>query len=209
MIRSAVRPIFASAGICIAGPALAHGTLAESADFYAGALHPFLAWEHLILLIGLGLLLGRPPGPVGIGPAVVLVEGVLAGLVAGLFLKDGAIPGGAAIAILIAGLVAGGVLAAGLALPRGALAGFTWVAGVLVGFDTDVAIPVAGGFLDMWIPFLGLAVGALLIVINMMALSSLARVAPWTIGVRIAGSWIAASAFLVLAVTLTRAPVPA
>lgn len=201
MIRSAARRLAAAtAALAGAGPASAHGTLAESADFYAGALHPFLAWEHTILLIGLGLMLGRPLGPVGRWSILCLV----AGLAAGLLVEAGLLAGAAPIAILLAGLLAGGVIAAGLSVPQGVRAAFAGIAGLLVGIDTDVAMSMPAGPLAGATPLLGVVTGCLLIVLNMMALSSLAKAAPWTIGVRIAGSWIVAVAFLVLAVTLTR-----
>ena len=48
-----------------AAPAQAHGTLAGGGGFYAGAAHPFLAVEHLLLLLAGGMLLGRVRGDQG------------------------------------------------------------------------------------------------------------------------------------------------
>ena len=51
-------------------------------------------------------------------------------------------------------------------------------------------------------PYAGVFVGVFLLALNAMALASVAHRPPYTIAVRVAGSWIAATAVMVLALRL-------
>lgn len=184
-------PVAAALCALVAGPAAAHGSLPGGSGFLAGALHPFVAVEHLLLLLSLGLLSGRlPPQRRALGFAAVGL-----GLLVGLTLGEAGLAGSAAPSAILALALAGGLLlASGLLLPS-AVPALAALSGVAVGIDTDVARAVA--------PALGVIVGAYLIVLDAAALSALAKSLPFIVAVRVAGSWIAAVALMLLALALS------
>lgn len=191
-------PSAAALSVLVAGPAAAHGSLPGGSGFLAGALHPFIAVEHLLLLVSLGLLSGRlPPQRRSSGFASVGL-----GLLAGLALGEPGLAGSVApSAILLLALAGGLLLAFALSLP-GVVPVLAALAGLAVGVDTDVARAVAPA------PAMGVIVGAYLIVLNAAALSALAKGPPSAVAVRVAGSWIAAVALMLLALALSpRGPI--
>ena len=175
--------------------ASAHGSLAGGGGFYAGLEHPFLAWEHTILLIGLGLVLGG----VGRFAARLPLWSLLVGL--GLGLAFAPLPGlaGAGPAVLLLAVGTGAALVLGLRLPVAVLAVLALCCGAAVGLDTGVPPPPNMTAVEVYAPYLGVVVGVCLIVLNAMAVASVAVRPPFTIAVRMAGSWIIAIALMVLA----------
>lgn len=181
-----------AAATLAAAPASAHGTL-PSGGFYDALLHPFLAWQHFLLLLGTGLLLGRR-----VRPARAPLLGVAAGLALGLALGATGASGSAASILAGAGL-AGLALALAVPIPVPALALLAAAGGLAVGLDTDAPVPAAGAGIAAWFPYAGVVVGVFLIVLDAMALASAARRPSQTVAVRVSGSWIAATAVTVLA----------
>jgi hydrogenase/urease accessory protein HupE len=176
-----------------ATPAAAHGALAGAGGFYAGMLHPVLAWEHLLLLLALGGLLGRRPRM----PAAAPLTALAAALATGLALGTAGIAWAAApFGILAAAAVAGAALAAGLPARGPAAAILATACGLAIGIDTGVP----GG--AAWLAHAGVLTGVLLIALNAMALTSAAARPPYAVAVRVAGSWITAAAVMVLALHL-------
>ncbi len=166
-----------------ATPAAAHGTLPGGGGFAAAFAHPFVAGEHLLLLVGLGALLGRT------GARRPLL-GLLAGLAGGFgltLLQLGPLQP----AILMLALVIGGVLAAAIPVSGMATIGVALVAGLLIGADTDGSTAA--------IAYAGVTAAVCLIVLNTMALARLGATGLNGVPLRVAGSWIAAAAILVLA----------
>lgn len=178
--------------------ALAHGSLAGGGGFYAGLAHPFLAWEHTILLIGLGLSLGSLRRIAARLPLAAL----LCGLVAGLALAPFFGVAGAGPAVLVLAVVAGAAVVLALDLPVGVLAPLALATGMAVGLDTGVPPPPNMTAVEVYAPYFGVVVGVFLVVLNAMALASLANRPPFTIAVRMVGSWIIAIALMVLALHL-------
>jgi urease accessory protein len=187
--------LLALAVAALAAPADAHGTLPGGGGFYAGALHPFLAWEHFLLLLALGALLGRQPHRPGqaalIGLAVALGTGLALGG-AGVALPAGS-------GILAAAALTGAALAAGLPVPGPALALLAAGCGLAIGVDSGVPQPAGAAAATVYAPYAGVFVGVFLIALNAMTLASVACRSPYTIAVRVAGSWITAAAVMVLA----------
>ena len=191
-----IRAISTFAALLYAMPANAHGAIAGGGGFYAGAAHPFVAWEHLLLLLAVGLLLGRRPKRDARLPLLILVASLLSGLAVvaagfGLSVFPGFIFG--------LGLLSGLLLASGLAPPRLAMTLLTLGTGVAIGLDTDVPVLTATSNLDHYTTYVGVFVAVFLIVLDMMALSLVVKRPPFTIGLRIVGSWIAAVSLMVLA----------
>ena len=135
--------------------------------FYAGALHPLLALEHLLLLLALGLLLGRRPD----GPA----RAPLIGLAVGARGRAGARRAGLAwpaapLGILVGAILAGLAVAAGAPVPSpGAGCCSRPSRASRSALDTGVppAVRARPG-----LPYAGVFVGVFLIVLNAMALAS-------------------------------------
>jgi urease accessory protein len=169
-----------------ATPATAHGTLPGGGGFVSGMAHPFLAVDHLLLLIGLGILLGR------LGPRRPLL-GLLAGLVTGFgltLLQFGPMQP----VILMLALIIGGVLAAAIRINDLTAIFVATTTGLLIGADTDGP---AGS--TVIIAYAGVAAAVFLIVLNCMALAHYGSGKLNGVPLRVAGSWIAAAAILVLA----------
>lgn len=181
-------------------PAAAHGGLGGGDGFLSGALHPFIAVEHLILLLGLGLLSGR----------LSMERRGLSFAFLGIGLVGGAVSAQIAhplptrtLAVAILGLAFAIGCLVSLAsyrrLPRVLIAALASLAGLAVGLDTDLA----GTAQEVWsvrlVPMLGLATGVFLIVLDAAALSSIAQRPPFPVVVRVAGSWIAAVGLMLLA----------
>lgn len=173
-----------------ASPAFAHGTLPGGGGFYAGAAHPFLAGDHLLLLFGLGILLGRAGRRT---PLIALLGALSAGFATTTLLPVPLQP-----AILMLALVVGGLLAAAIPV-RPAILGLLAIAtGLLVGADTDGSNTI--------IAYAGVTVAVVLIVLNSMALAYVGAGLLNGVPLRVAGSWISAAAILVLAFFLRGTP---
>ena len=101
--------------------------------------------------------------------------------------------------LLACALATGLLVAAARPLPRTAAAALAGLVALLLGLDSA---PEASGTRAQVIALAGVAVGAHLLLLNVVALTSYAR-RPWLkVGVRVLGSWSAASALLVLALAI-------
>ena len=165
---------------------------------FLGGLTQFFIPSHLLAVVALGLLAGQhaPRFPLRVLAAFAI--GLIAGslMVASAIRENPAALGLLTLAVAAASLV---VLAWDVS---------DWLVG-LMAFATGSALPLNAPPHEITIANAvaaqaGLAVAAMAIVALVMAIAMLAR-RPWQrIGVRIAGSWIAASAILVLALRLAR-----
>jgi hydrogenase/urease accessory protein HupE len=178
------------------GIADAHGYVRGVNGFYAGFLHPFLAPAHLMALIGLGLLIGQRG--IAVGRDAMLA--VLAGLVAGLLLSDALGNPDADSMLLGLTALAGIAVASALPLfPRLALAPLAALLGTVVGIGSapENLHGVA------WQLMAGGALLSAFLCINVVAILVESLNKAWMrIGVRVVGSWLTASALLVLALSL-------
>ena len=211
-----IRGLIGLAPLFLAGPAHAHGTIPGGAGFYAGFVHPFVTPEHLICLIAVGLLMGRMPAANLAGlsggqpykPRRLPIAGLFAGIVLGLGLSAmGLRPTGAAGGILVQGalvlaMATGLCLTTYLWLPVWGIAVLAAIAGSITSLDTDLATIAGLPNLATALPYLGLLAGITIITLNAMALASVVRRPPYTIALRVAGSWIAAIGLLVLVLSL-------
>ena len=179
-----------------ATPADAHSALPGIEGFYAGLLHPVLVPAHLMLLLALGLWLGARHRRAG-----VPVWALAAMLAFGLGLSGAGLSSSlTSVGVLAAATVVGGAVALAVAPPGLVTTTLAAISGFLVGIDTDVGAASPSGWAGLAPAALGGAfIGAMLIALNAMALASVADRPPFTIAVRVAGSWIAAAAVMVLA----------
>ena len=191
--------------ICVAGQAAAHGTLAGGNSFYAGAAHPFVAFEHLLALLALGLLVG-PLNERQIGlAALALTVGVLAGVLAQTQIVASFSTAIFSTAIFGIALLFGAVLVLARPMPASGMIAATCVLGGLVGADTDVLGAAGIPLTTRVLATLGLLIGAQVIVLNAAAVARFVQSRGWGVVPRVAGSWIAAISVLVLTLRLTGA----
>ena len=188
-----VWPRLASAGILAApGLADAHVSSGGIVDSYSGLLHPFTEPLHIMTIVGLGLMLsqqGRSIPPVG---WFSYCAAALAGLVVS---STGFVWPAGSILIVLAFVL--GVMVAGKPfLPRQFCVAAAILAGFVLGTDSISPIAETGKLLvTIFSTTTGLAI-ALLIVIGWGDYFT----RDWQkIGIRVLGSWVAASALLVFA----------
>jgi hydrogenase/urease accessory protein HupE len=164
-----------------------------------GLLHPFAVPAHVLALVAIGLLIGRQ------SERLIPLAAFVAGLAAGLGALVLAFATTSAANVLLAATILSALLVA-LAYQVPALVSVPLVAiaGIALGLDSPpAAISIAAAVAML----IGTGIGAsLAIAIVAVGTGYLGR--PWQqIGVRILGSWIAASAILVLALRFVRGQV--
>lgn len=196
-MKRAVLTALALAVAALAEPAAAHAPIAGIGSFWNGAVHPFLVPLHVMVILVLGVLMGQhAPHLSRLAWPVFMVA--LAGallLAPAQSLPPAALPAAA--------MVGGLLVALGRALrPPVVLVALS--GGVLIGLDfTPEGVRPGEAWLARAGTFAGAAVGLTLAGGLVAAMSR-----PWQrIAVRAAGSWIAAAAVLVLALSASEAKV--
>jgi urease accessory protein len=180
--------------VAMAEPVLAHPPPLGYGGFWGGVLHPMYVTNHMIGIFALGLLIGGQE-PWGWIPAAAFVTALAAGLVA---MTTGIVPRYADVAMLGTTIAAGLLVALARPLPR--LIGVLLAAVLGVSIALDSPPEVLSVSEANWM-LLGTAIGATLML--MILTVPLPQFPRWArIGVRIAGSWLAASAILALALRL-------
>jgi urease accessory protein len=175
-------------------PALAHVAIEGVGGFWGGLLHPLLVPTHALALVALGLFVGQQR-ECRI-PCAVFIVALVAGLAA-IASAVGATP--AATVLFTSTMLAGVLVAVGRLLPAPIGWALAAVTGVSVGLDSPPqAITIAEGNAML----AGTAVGALLLLLAVVAAASVVRHPMAKLAMRILGSWIAASAMLMLAIAL-------
>jgi hydrogenase/urease accessory protein HupE len=186
--------------LVMTAPALAHAPIEGIGSFYNGLLHPLLVPSHLLILLGLGLLLGQHAPRVSRWGWAAFVTSFSIGLAAGQLLTA-PVP---AAALLAVALTAG--LLVSLSRPVGPLllALIAAAGGLGVGLDTA---PDDAGWRDVSLALAGAALGGVVLLSYTGGLAAQPRREWHRIGVRVAGSWTAASAAIVLTFALAGHPV--
>ena len=162
----------------------------------AGLLHPLLAPAHLMAVLALALLIGQQGW--GWGVAIVYVASVLAGLGA---IASAYVPTRAAEGLLAFAAIAGLLVALGRPLPP--FSG--WLLGAAIGAAVALdSPPEAVSLRDANLTLAGTALGLTIAPMLLVQGASRLRLGWQRLGVRILGSWIAASAILVLALRIVR-----
>ena len=193
-MNGCVRAALILVALTAADVAVAHAPMGEGVS--GGLMHPYLVPAHAMSLVALGLFIGRQRDQ-GI-PLLVFAAALIAGLVA-LTFAVGETP---AAELLLGNTTLVGVLLAAAWTPPKPLG---WiiaaVTGAALAFDSP---PETISVQEADLMLLGTGLGALSLLGAVVGGAGyLTR--PWQrLGVRIVGSWIAASAILVLALTLAR-----
>ena len=178
----------------LANPADAHSPFPGAGEFYNGMLHPLIVPAYLLGILGLGLLFGQkapqssqfavPAFGVSVVAAMAMPHSVAGPLPQSILLG----------VVLVAGLVVALSLNLGAILP----CLFAVFAGALIGLDIRQNALAEG---QSWIALAGAATGAIIAVAMVAAFVVWLRRAWNGIAVRVLGSWTAASAFLVIALS--------
>jgi hydrogenase/urease accessory protein HupE len=167
-------------------------------NLLGGLLHPLTVPAHAVALLALGLLIGQQRQGVRRVALLAFVVGLIAGLTA-IALAVG--PTSAADVLLAAAAVTGLLVALACPMPALACAALTVVTGGALGLDSP---PEVIALLAATVMLIGTGLGACLVLAIVVACTSRLTRAWQRIGVRILGSWMAASAILVLALRLAR-----
>lgn len=188
----------AGAVLLAPGAACAHSAVPGIGGFYNGLLHPLLVPAHLLVLLGLALWLGQQPLPKIETPLLAFSALLLVGLALSPFelLREWQTP-----ALLACALGTGLLVAAARPLPRSVTAAIAGLIALLLGLDST---PEEATIRARVIILTGVGVGTHLLLLNVVALTSCAQKAWLKVGVRVVGSWTAASALLVLALAIRR-----
>lgn len=197
MIRAAVLLM-----VMWASPVAAHGSIAGGGGFYGGLAHPFLALDHFLLLMALGLTLGHARQTAVHHPALGLMAGALVGL--WLASRGTLLPVGSP-ALLAGSATLGLGLAAAVRLPGPVATLVAGVVGLVVGNGTDV-VATQGVQAAAQVPALswaGTLAGLFLIAVNAAALSAAMRRPVLAVARRVMGSWLAAIALMVIGLQLS------
>jgi urease accessory protein len=190
----------AAAAILMAMPdaVLAHTIVPGVGGFAGGLIHPLLVPAHGLALAALGLLAGQQEQPVRRAMLAAFALGALAGF--------GAIASAVAVedadmAVLVGAAVAGLLVAWARPLPTALAAALAAIAGAAIELDS---VPEEITVSATVVALAGTMIAALL-ALALAAMLAAARARDWQrIGIRVLGSWSAASAILVLALRLAR-----
>ena len=161
-----------------------------------GLLHPLTVPAHAVALIGLGLMMAQQ------SRRRTSILAFAVGLIAGLAALVFAVGETQAYDVLLAATAVAGLAAAiGWPMPVFIAAPLALVIGASIGLDSppkSVSIMGANAML------IGTAVGAIVVVWLVAAIAARFRRGWLRIGVRVLGSWVSASAILVIALRAAR-----
>lgn len=187
-------------GASLAAPdlAFAHTPVQGIANFYNGLMHPFIVPAHLLLGIATGLFIGQKGMKENQVAIAVFAAAALAGLITAWF----AVVGELGLFILGGAAIIGLLVAANLPAAPYWCSLVTALVGLFLGMDSTQEA-LSGQ--DKFVSFLGTALGISMLLLYPMSLADyLYQKKPWhKIGVRIVGSWVAASSLLVLTLSLS------
>jgi urease accessory protein len=172
--------------------ASAHPPFAGATGFYGGLLHPLFVPTHALAVLSLGLLIGQQKPHRRWSMILAYAGGLGAGFAAMILTFA---PRFSAEALLAAGAIAGGAVALARAVQT--LAGS--LLALVIGVSLALESPPGGiSVREANIIILGTFCGAVILLAAVLEAVVLLRRDWQQLGVRIVGSWIAASAVLVL-----------
>jgi len=173
--------------------AFAHTPIKGLDNFYNGVLHPFFVPAHILAILAVGLLFGRQ----GSDNIPALIMGFIAATVLGLGASGFSISIDLSAVLVVETALIGLLIAADFKLPLQWCLIIGAVVGVIIGLDSSQ--PDMTGKAKL-ITLFGSGVGVYLMILYPMGFADYFNKKPWQlIGVRVLGSWLAASAFMVLA----------
>jgi urease accessory protein len=182
----------------VAEPAFAHPPPLGIPGFFGGVLHPAFVPAHFMAMLGIGILAGQQAPQWGRATPATFILALIAGLAV---LTVGVAPRWAGEAVLTLALASGALVALARPLPAALGCALAAAAGVAIGLDSP---PDVLSLREANLMLIGTALGGTLLFVVILEIAT-RLTQPWQrIGARILGSWIAASAILVLALRLVR-----
>jgi hydrogenase/urease accessory protein HupE len=181
-----------------ATPALAHDVVLGVGGFTGGLLHPLLVPAHLLALTGLALFLGQQPRVTSAGLLAVFTASLIVGVIAIVSAVSPVFQGE-----VVLGVAAVAGLLVALARPITMLLSLPLIviAGIAIMLDS---VPDDMSMQRTFLALVGTVLAAVVVIVLIAEIGRALRRDWQRIGVRIVGSWIAASAILVLALRLAR-----
>lgn len=174
----------------------AHSPIKGLGAFYGHMLHPLAVPAHAMLLIAIALMLGQSGRDAARAGLPAFALGLFAGLATA---GTGAVTGVRESILLFGALAAASAVSLALRVPSVIAALAAGVAGFGLGLDSAPSDPASR---EAMVAYAGLIAGTLWLV-TIVAGMTVGLSQPWRrVGVRVAGSWIAAVAALGLAFAL-------
>jgi urease accessory protein len=180
-----------------AEPALAHPAPFGVPGFFGGLLHPAFVPSHLMAALGLGILIGQQSHWGRAAPATF----ILALIAALAVLTSGVVPSFAGEAVLLLALTAGALVALARPLPEAVGCALAAAVGIAIGLDSP---PEVLSVRQAHLTLIGTALGGTVLLVIVVEVATRLTSPRQRIAARILGSWIAASAILVLVLMLAR-----
>jgi urease accessory protein len=179
-----------------ATPALAHDVVPGVGGFTGGLLHPLLVPAHLLAVAAFGLFAGQQPRRTSAGLLALFTASLIAGMIAIVSAVSPVYQGEVVLAVAaIAGLL--------VALARPVTPLFSVplivIAGIAIMLDS---VPDDMSMQRTFLALVGTGIATVVAIVLIAEAARALRRDLQRIGVRILGSWIAASAILVLALRL-------
>jgi hydrogenase/urease accessory protein HupE len=192
-MTAVARLLAAAALVLIAPPALAHPPPFGAPGFFGGVMHPAFVPAHLMAALAVGILIGQQAPRWGRAAPAAFILALMAGLAA---LRLGVAPPWTGEAVLLMALAAGVLAALARSLPLVAGCVLAAAAGAAVGLDSPPDVPSVR---EADLMLIGTALGGTLLLVMIVEIAT-RLTSPWQrTAERVLGSWIAASAILVLA----------
>src|SRR5713101_2020741 len=173
-------------------PVFAHAPFEGAGGFYGGLLHPLFVPAHILALAATGMMIGQQPHWLWLAPAL-FVGTLLMGFAA---IACAFAPDHVNEALLMIAAVGGALVALGRPLPQFLICLQGASTGLAVALDSP---PEAISLREAVVMLIGTFCGASVILLAAAECTSILRREWQRLGVRIVGSWIAASAALALA----------
>ena len=180
----------------VACPALAHPPPLGIPGFLGGVLHPLFVPAHLMAILALGLLIGQQGGRWGRVVPAEFVAALIAGLVA---LTFGIAPREVDVVVLALAAFSGLLTALGRSLPQLVGTMLAALTGFAVALDSP---PDVISVREANLTLIGTGFGGTILLVAATEAAARLTRQRQRIALRILGSWIAASAVLVLALRL-------
>lgn len=194
ILRIAIATLLFS--LLIPAPALAHAPIAGLGSFYNGLLHPLLVPSHALLLVAAGMFFGQQ----GIHDNESALLAFAAAVIIGLSLSFFAGDLGIETALLVIASIIGVVVAISPRLNRYWCAAILFIVGLVLGIDSAQQTQVGK---ERFGSLLGSGISIYFVLLFVMGWAD-AKDRQWhKIAVRIVGSWVSASAFMMLAFTFS------
>ncbi len=181
------------------GAAHAHRAIKGIGTFYNGILHPMVVPAHLLLILALGLFMAQQGPETSLRSLAVAVGSALSGLAITFFSPTQILQS----YLLVLAALLGVLVAISKVWPLWLGTLLALVAGILVGLDS-AQTDLQGR--EKLTSMLGTGVGISLLMLYFTALVHILSKSEWQkIGIRVVGSWVAASSFMVLALSVASA----